>query len=77
MDPFTSKLVDKLLETAIDEMIGVVNIIVSSKTSAKELKDKLLSLKPTIDEIIKVHNPDSDALIRPYKKISGRPATRP
>eukprot|EP00253_Pinus_taeda_P028142 PITA_28142 len=69
MDPFTSKLVDKLLEKAIDEMIGVVNIIVSSKTSAKELKDKLLSLKPTIDEIIKVHNPDSDALVRPYKKF--------
>ena len=48
-------------------MTEVVNIIVSNKTSTKELKEKLSSLKPTIDEIIKVQNPDSDALVRPYK----------
>jgi len=69
MDPLTSKLLDKLLDKAIAEMTGVVNIVVSSKTSAKELKEKLSSLKPTIDEIIKVQNPDSDALVRPYKKF--------
>eukprot|EP00253_Pinus_taeda_P001389 PITA_01389 len=49
IDPLTSKLLDK----AFTEMGKVANIIFFSKTWGKELKNMLLLLKPTIDEISK------------------------
>lgn len=55
IDPLTNKLLDK----AFAEMGRVANIIFCSKTWGRELKDILLLLKPTIDEISK-RIPESD-----------------
>jgi hypothetical protein len=70
LDPITGALLDKALDKAFTEVGGVVNIILSSKTSGKELKEKISWLKPTIDEIIKVEISDLDAspeIVRQYK----------
>jgi len=49
--PLVDHLAVELGKEALTGLLGVVKIIASSKTWGKELKEKLLSVKPTIDKI--------------------------
>lgn len=49
--PLVDPLTGALIGEALTKLLGVVKIIASSKTWGKELKEKLESIKPTIDQI--------------------------
>lgn len=57
-----------LLLTALTELGGVVQVIYSSKTWGKELKDKLMLLKRDIDDAIEVIS-DSDSSTHRYSQF--------
>lgn len=49
--PGVDHVIGELIKIALTELLEVVKIIASSKTWGKELKEKLLSVTPAIDQI--------------------------
>jgi len=56
------------IETAVTELVGAINIIYSSTTWRKELKEKLLLLKPNIDGAMEIIS-DSDSSAHRYRRF--------